>query len=79
MRQRVDDERQEQREEGQDDRGNDVLLEILPDEEDEGLHRIDEPVEAGGGTTGRTEKTRLSRVRASEGLLDYYGGNTRKQ
>lgn len=56
LRQRVDDETEEQSEDSQNDQGNDVLLELLPDEEDEGLHGIDEPVKTGGGTT-RTEKT----------------------
>lgn len=63
LRQRVDDEPQEQREDGQNHQRNDVLLELLPDEEDEGLHRIDEPVEAGGGTTGRTGETGLRMLR----------------
>lgn len=56
LRQRVDDEPQEEREDYQDHQGNDVLLELLPDEEDEGLHGIEEPVETGGGSTGRTGK-----------------------
>lgn len=54
--QRVDDETEEQSEDGQNDQGDDVFLELLPDEEDEGLHGIDEPVKTGGGTTRRTEK-----------------------
>jgi len=51
----VDDENKEEREDGEDDQSNDILLVFLPDKEDEGLQWIDEPAEAGGGTTG--EKT----------------------
>lgn len=51
MWQRVDDEGEEEREDGEDDKSDDELLELLPDEEDEGLHRVDEPGEACGGTT----------------------------
>ncbi len=54
--QRVDDEHEEEREDGEDDQSDDVLLVLLPDEEDEGLHWVDEPVEAGCGTTRRTTK-----------------------
>lgn len=50
-RQRVDDEHQEERQDDEDDQSYDVLLVVLPDEEDEGLHWVDEPVEAGGWTT----------------------------
>lgn len=53
----VDDETEEQSEGGQNDQGDDVLLEFLPDEKDESLHGIDEPVKTGGGTARRTEKT----------------------
>ena len=53
-RQRVNDEDQEERQNGEDDQGYDVLLVFLPDEEDEGLHRVDEPVETGGGTAAET-------------------------
>lgn len=54
LRQRVDDEGEEERQDGKDDQSDDELLELLPDEEDEGLHRVDEPGEAGGGTTRGT-------------------------
>ena len=52
--QRVDDEAEEEREDGEDNESDDELLELLPDEEDEGLQRVDEPAEAGGWTTGGT-------------------------
>lgn len=51
LRQRIDDESEEECEDGKDDQSDDELLELLPDEEDEGFHRVDEPSEAGGGTT----------------------------
>lgn len=53
-RQRVEDEDEEEREDSEDGKSDDVLLELLPDEEDEGLHWVDEPAESGGGTTGGT-------------------------
>lgn len=53
LRQSVDDEGEEECEDGKDDQSDDKLLELLPDEEDEGLHRVDEPGEAGGWTTKR--------------------------
>lgn len=55
LRHRVDDEGEEQCENGEDDQSDYIFLELLPDEEDKGLHRVDEPVKAGGGTTsGKT-------------------------
>ena len=36
-RQRVDDEAEEEREDGEDDQSNDILFELPPDDEDEGL------------------------------------------
>lgn len=54
LRHCVDNEDDEEREDGDDNQSNDILLVFLPDEEDEGLHRVDEPGEAGGGTTGET-------------------------
>lgn len=51
---RIDNESEEDREDDKDDKCDDVLLELLPDEEDEGLHWVDEPSEVGGGTTGGT-------------------------
>lgn len=51
-RQCVEDQNQEERQDEDDQQGYDVLLVILPDEEDKGLHWVDEPVEAGGGTAG---------------------------
>lgn len=59
-RQRVDDEDQEERQDDQDEQRYDVLLVVFPDEEDEGLHRVDKPVEAGGRTTGETKRDGLS-------------------
>lgn len=61
-RQRVDDEDQEERQDDQDEQRYDVLLVVFPDEEDEGLHRVDEPVEAGGRTTRETKKRRFESV-----------------
>ena len=58
-RQSVEDEEEEDREDGEDERSDDELLELLPDEEDEGLHWVDEPGEAGGGTTRGTTGDRL--------------------
>lgn len=55
----VDNEDDEKREDGDDNQSNDILLVFLPDEEDEGLHRVDEPGEAGGGTTGETTEDSL--------------------
>lgn len=54
LRHRVEDEGEEEREDGEDDESDDVLLELLPDEEDEGLHRVDEPAKAGRGATRGT-------------------------
>lgn len=48
----VDNESKEECKDGEDDKSNDVLLVLPPDEEDEGLHWVDEPGEAGGGTSG---------------------------
>lgn len=50
----IDNEREEDCEDDKDNKSDDVLLELLPDEEDEGLHRVEEPSEIGGGTTGGT-------------------------
>lgn len=55
LRQSVDNEAEEECEDGEDDQSDDILLELLPDDKDEGLHRVDEPSEASGGTT--REKT----------------------
>lgn len=55
-RQCVEDQNQEERQDEDDEQSDDVLLIILPDEEDKGLHRVDEPVEAGGGTA-REDRT----------------------
>lgn len=55
----VDNEDDEKREDGDDNQSNDILLVFLPDEEDEGLHRVDEPGKAGGGTTGETTEDSL--------------------
>lgn len=55
----VDNEDDEKREDGDNNQSNDILLVFLPDEEDEGLHRVDEPGEAGGGTTGETTEDSL--------------------
>lgn len=52
--QRVDDEDEEEGEYGEDDQSNDELLVLFPDEEDEGLQRVDKPVEASGGTARGT-------------------------
>lgn len=52
LRHGVEDEDQKDREDGEDEQSDDVLLVLLPDEKDEGLHRVDKPGKAGGGTTG---------------------------
>lgn len=53
----IDNEGKEDSEDDKNDESNDVFLELLPDEEDEGLHRVDEPVKARGWTTrGMTGK-----------------------
>lgn len=54
LRHCVEDEDEEQREDGENDQSDDVLLVLFPDEEDEGLHWVDKPGEAGCGTTGGT-------------------------
>lgn len=57
LRQRADKEAEEEREEGEDERNNEELLELPPDEIDEGLQRIGEPGEAGGGSTRELQET----------------------
>lgn len=52
--QSVEDEEEEDPEDAEDEQSDDELLELLPDEEDERLHRVDEPGEARGGTTRGT-------------------------
>lgn len=57
LRYGVDNEGQEQSEDHQDNQGDDVLFEPLPDQVDAGLHGIGEPGEAGGRATGGKQKT----------------------
>lgn len=56
LRYGIDNEGQEQREDDQDNQGDDVLFEPLPDQVDAGLHGIGEPGEAGGRATGGKQK-----------------------
>lgn len=53
--QRVDNQDKEERQDDEDDQGYYVFLVVFPDQEDKGLHRIDEPVEAGGRTAAKTK------------------------
>lgn len=72
MRQCVEDEDEEEREEGEDDQSDDVLFVLLPDEEDEGLHRVDEPGEAGRRTTGGTIKKLIYKSSSSFILMNLF-------
>lgn len=56
LRQSVDNEDQEDCEDTQDNQSDDELLKLPPDEEDKGLHGVNEPVEVGGRTTGRATR-----------------------
>lgn len=72
LRQRVEDEYEEECEDGEDDESNDVLLVLLPDEEDEGLHWVDKPGEAGCGTTGETRGDSVStQIESTQGLKSF--------
>lgn len=60
LRHGVEDEGEEEREHHEDHHGDDVLLELLPDQVDEGLHGIGEPGEAGGrAAAGEQKKLRV--------------------
>lgn len=59
LRQRVDEETNEERQDGENGESDDILLVFPPDEEDESLHRVDKPVEAGGRTTVGTRRDSL--------------------